>query len=235
MKPKRKKMEIIGALAVVSIFAQFCGGSDGGSNGEDLESACGAMQFMVRSTPQTMDEQDALLKTLNPRNASIIARSKPNPLSTDQQAQRRLQAVCRDDYAAFWAMDSRLRTDELNAEAQAARDQNQTETPRNSQPSPGKPAFGTQRVSRQDFGEAWPLTVESGIVTCSREGAKIIATFLSDADDREYALNGAATSQGWPPIDRIWRDDPSSTAASAGLKIPIGPLITAALNICSIP
>lgn len=78
-------------------------------------------------------------------------------------------------------------------------------------------------VSSADFGDAWPLTVESGAVKCVSPNA---AVFIHEG--KEYQLNGAASSKGYRKINRIWADNPQIP----GTKKDIGPLLKAALDLC---
>ncbi len=82
----------------------------------------------------------------------------------------------------------------------------------------------TVTVSKAGFGDNWPLTVDSGELAC--EGNAV--TFKAP-DGTRYAVNGTAQgSTGLPEIDPIWADNPDTT----GLKINIGPLIDAGLEVC---
>lgn len=78
-------------------------------------------------------------------------------------------------------------------------------------------------VSRADFGDDWPLTVDTGELRC--EGASAVVFVV---DGTEYGVNGSALSAGYPEIDPIWADDPSGNAP----KMDIGPLIQAGLELC---
>ncbi len=86
-------------------------------------------------------------------------------------------------------------------------------------------------VSRADYGNAWPLTVESGTLRCEEPGA---VTFTSDEDGTTYSVNGTAEgmaeASGWQNIRPIWADDPNPTME--GLEISIGPLIDDGLALC---
>ena len=80
-----------------------------------------------------------------------------------------------------------------------------------------------EAVSRSDFGEDWPLTVDSGTLQCEGAGA---VTFTTE-DGTTYAVNGLASGMDrWPEIDSIWADAPG------GLKKNIGPLIQRGLALC---
>jgi hypothetical protein len=59
-------------------------------------------------------------------------------------------------------------------------------------------------VSREEYGAAWPLTVDSGVLTCDQSESAFGAILFS-ADGRKYGVNGRAKSLGHPPIDPIWR------------------------------
>jgi hypothetical protein len=90
----------------------------------------------------------------------------------------------------------------------------------------GTPGAGgkSERVSRADFGEEWPLTVDSGVLSCE-EGGFVYFT----ADDTRYAVNGFALTKGDAPrIDAIWANDPTD----ASLRRNIGPLIDRGLALC---
>lgn len=88
---------------------------------------------------------------------------------------------------------------------------------------PGPASTGRIVVSRDQFGDEWPLTVERGEVECM-DG--FIAVFHQNA--KTWALNGAAQTRGYPEIDPIWRDNP----AVPGTKINIGVLTELALQQC---
>lgn len=86
---------------------------------------------------------------------------------------------------------------------------------------------GEGNVSSDEFGSDWPLTVDSGDLRC--EGSEGFgAVVFTDPGGDEYGLNGVALSQGYPPIDPIWKNDPDL----AGLKISIGALIDRGLSLC---
>ena len=78
-------------------------------------------------------------------------------------------------------------------------------------------------VDASCFDEAWPLTVESGILYCDADAV----TFASSEDAVGYAVNGMASTRGAPEIDIIWAD------AGDGLKVNISPLISLGLGLCT--
>ncbi len=59
------------------------------------------------------------------------------------------------------------------------------------------------KVTHEQFGEAWPLTVDSGVLEC--RGNKEVV-FIHEGTT--YAVNGNASSK-YTDIEPIWRDDPS--------------------------
>lgn len=77
-------------------------------------------------------------------------------------------------------------------------------------------------LTRTEFGEAWPLTVDRVQVFCTGNGGIIVA----DGEQR-YALNGAAQSQA-PAINPIWKENPEIP----GTKINIAPLIERGQTLC---
>jgi hypothetical protein len=59
-------------------------------------------------------------------------------------------------------------------------------------------------VSRADFGDAWPLTVDEGELSCDQTGSSRGAVVF-EAGGTRYGLNGTATRRGYPAIDPIWK------------------------------
>jgi tetratricopeptide (TPR) repeat protein len=86
-----------------------------------------------------------------------------------------------------------------------------------------------RKVTRAEFGEDWPFTVEEGYVDC---------LYISDAVFRAngitYAINGTARSRaqerGYADIYSIWRDDPGYSELD--VKVNIGTIIAYALEEC---
>lgn len=79
------------------------------------------------------------------------------------------------------------------------------------------------RVTRAQFGDAWPLTVNSGEVECIN---KYIVVFHAP-NGKTYGLNGISFGHGYPRIHPIWRDNPRIP----GSKVNIGPLIQFGLSL----
>lgn len=71
----------------------------------------------------------------------------------------------------------------------------------------GVPEPPNQReVTRQEFGEQWPFTVERGTLSC--ESSAVVFS----VDGRSYAMNGTARGRGYAAIDPIWRENPLKVA-----------------------
>ena len=104
-----------------------------------------------------------------------------------------------------------------------------------------------RHVSRADFGDAWPLTVEGGTLRCKRLVIKGVRANLDavtfEAEGKVYSVNGVASS--WKmgrEIDPIWAApeplmvrNPSPPPEFINVATPkksIGPLIDAGLALC---
>jgi hypothetical protein len=82
----------------------------------------------------------------------------------------------------------------------------------------------SETVSRAGIGDQWPLTVDSGVLSCEGAGAVYFT-----ADGTRYAVNGTAmTTEDAERITAIWADDPTGLS----LKRNIGPLIDRGLKLC---
>ncbi len=77
-------------------------------------------------------------------------------------------------------------------------------------------------VRADEYGDRWPLTVSEARV-------ELIGRFVAilHAEGDTYALNGTAQSEGYAPIDPIWRD----SQHIPGTKVSISPLIKRALSL----
>lgn len=84
------------------------------------------------------------------------------------------------------------------------------------------PSPSERQVSRAEFGEAWPFTVDEGYVDCLPAQAAVFK-----ANGTTYAINGLARSR-YPAVDPIWRDNPEIP----GTKVSIGSMIDLALEQC---
>lgn len=88
------------------------------------------------------------------------------------------------------------------------------------------PQPGGKEVTKAQFGDKWPLSVESGTLHC--EGSKTSGAVTLYADGITYALNLQAQSDGYAQPGNIWLDDPEE----AGQKIPVGPLVQEGMKLC---
>jgi len=81
-------------------------------------------------------------------------------------------------------------------------------------------------VTREQFGNEWPLTVDSGDVECI-DGLYVVFHHHGTA----YALNGIAESRGYPKIDPIWKDNEAFASMGIESKLNIQPLLDAGLEL----
>lgn len=81
------------------------------------------------------------------------------------------------------------------------------------------------KINRLEFGNSWPLTVESGYLDCIDGKALVFRT-----GRKSYAINGIAESYGYVKIDPIWRANPEIKS----FKMDIGLLLNRAKGLCSI-
>ena len=89
-------------------------------------------------------------------------------------------------------------------------------------------------LTREDFGDAWPLTVPFVLVV-SRPvqvpGRSLTAATFITPDGVRYAVNGSATAHTpfrvLEPTDPVWANHPYI----AGLKKDISPIIDACRNL----
>jgi hypothetical protein len=84
---------------------------------------------------------------------------------------------------------------------------------------------GVSRSNFESSGRTWPLTVDSGTLSCE-PGSRVLFT---SEDGDVYSVNGLAKGDGdWLDIDAIWADDGSGL----GLKVPMSDLTEAGLDLC---
>ena len=83
------------------------------------------------------------------------------------------------------------------------------------------------RISKQDFGEAWPFKVDSGILAGYGSGG--VGQVVFTANGVTYALNETAARTGaCDKVSAVWADDPSKP----GEKKDLGPVIARGLQLC---
>ena len=83
-----------------------------------------------------------------------------------------------------------------------------------------------RKVSEQDLGARWPLTVSAGHVDCE-SGA-----LLFRYEGTSYALNMIALGKGHQGIEPIWKNAAGSPRNHNPLKLDLTPLIDLARQQC---
>lgn len=74
-------------------------------------------------------------------------------------------------------------------------------------------------VTRSEFGDAWPLTVDSGTLSCD------IRAVILEVDGVEYGVNGKAVTRGYRELRPLLLED-------QGVLRDQGPLIDRGLELC---
>lgn len=93
-------------------------------------------------------------------------------------------------------------------------------------------------ITRIEYGEAWPFTVESGVLKGNPTGQKLsdgteLAEVTFATGGKTYYVNGTAKgTRRYAELDDIWAADPSASEDLA-LKINIGPIIERGLKLAS--
>lgn len=91
-----------------------------------------------------------------------------------------------------------------------------------------------RRLTKAEFGSAWPLSVDEGVVRCLEVGGGAV---VFEADGKTYALNGvaktAARAHGYAflPTETIWLEDPKllemAKVIAASENRPLGEVVEA--------
>lgn len=82
-----------------------------------------------------------------------------------------------------------------------------------------------RRITRQEFGKAWPLTVEEAYLECEAYAVTV------SANGKTYAVNGRAIDQHkHPDLTEIWAIDESYH--DPAIRKDIGKLIDEGLKLC---
>lgn len=82
------------------------------------------------------------------------------------------------------------------------------------------------KISRQEYGDRWPFTVEEGILDWEATPTGTAVTFT--ANGVTYAVNGTAMTAGkYADIEPIWAADPKGLWP----KKDIGPIIDRGLEL----
>ena len=84
------------------------------------------------------------------------------------------------------------------------------------------------KITKQEFGDKWPFTVDEGVLACKGSGGIGEVTFR--VEGRTYAVNGnAKATNNYLPLMEIWADAPSIPGAKKGNVMPI---IERGLQLC---
>jgi hypothetical protein len=102
------------------------------------------------------------------------------------------------------------------------------DTPREDEPRPDVPGPGEFRMTREEYGAEWPLTVDEADVSCREDAVYLRANGVL------YAVDGIAlkhrTKTGAKDLraSGLWAADPSLD----GFKKSLGPMIDKGLSLC---
>ena len=81
------------------------------------------------------------------------------------------------------------------------------------------------KINRDDLGDTWPFTVNSGVIACNHPSSAVV--FFTN--EKIYAVNEVAKGQKrYADVREILRAHPSV----AGSKIDIGPILDRGLKLC---
>lgn len=87
------------------------------------------------------------------------------------------------------------------------------------------------RITRQEYGDQWPFTVDEGVLSCKKigyVGNVELHEVLFTTNGVTYAVNGTARSnKAYADVREIWADD----QYSIGPKKNIGPIIDRGLSL----
>lgn len=93
-------------------------------------------------------------------------------------------------------------------------------------PAPTAAPTDRRMVHKEDYGDAWPFTVDQGVVRCVAPRNEVVFS----SGGKAYAVNGTAKANDlYADIGSIWKDDPMI----AGAKVSIGPILELGLSLCS--
>ncbi len=85
-------------------------------------------------------------------------------------------------------------------------------------------------ATADDFGQAWPLSVESGVVSCIGGSGVAIGREIAliTIDGTTYGLNSSALEANYPDLEALRIDNP----AIPGVRLDLGTLISLAIRQC---
>lgn len=81
------------------------------------------------------------------------------------------------------------------------------------------------KLTKADFGERWPLTIDEGIIDCVNQSV------IFKTNKNTYAVNGTAKNRNeYSDIMEIWKVDTSYH--DPNVRMDISPLLDAGLKLC---
>jgi hypothetical protein len=84
-------------------------------------------------------------------------------------------------------------------------------------------------ISAQEYGDAWPFTVEEVQLQCH---PGMVLLVKDPQTGHAYPINGAASARAQAlnlqPLEHIWRPDP----LIADAKISLGPVLNRGISLC---
>lgn len=87
-----------------------------------------------------------------------------------------------------------------------------------------------RKITKQEFGQNWPFTLNEGILKCIDGGVVFIA------NGKTYAVNGLAKGQGksrgYSDVEEIWAIDSTLTDANNTIRIGIQSVLDEGLKMC---
>ncbi len=87
-----------------------------------------------------------------------------------------------------------------------------------------------REATADEFGQAWPLSVESGVVSCIGASGVAIGREIAliTIDGTTYGLNQDALDANYPDLEALRIDNP----AIPGVRLDLGTLISLAIRQC---
>lgn len=92
------------------------------------------------------------------------------------------------------------------------------------------------KITRAEYGDKWPFTVDEGILSCRDTGVTVGTTRMVEvtftANGVTYALNGTAKGNAsYADVDSIWAND--DRPEFAGVKKDYGPILDRGLALAN--
>jgi hypothetical protein len=84
-----------------------------------------------------------------------------------------------------------------------------------------------RKITKAEYGEKWPFTVEEGILKCINDGV------IFTVNRKSYGINGRAKTDGYADPQEIWAVDSSLSDAYNTLRKDIQPIIDDGRKMCN--